>query len=369
LTTVIRTRRVPECPLCSSRGEELYTGLRDHLFDAPGEWGFRRCTRPDCGLIWLDPAPTPEDLGLAYRHYYTHEAGAEPRGSLLSRALGAVRDAYVAARYKYPGKSPPMFRPLMALPLHLFPGRRADADHRVMHLEAHRRGRVLDVGCGSGALLENLRALGWGVQGMDFDPAAVQVARSRGFEVGLGSIESQRYPDRRFDAVTMSHVVEHVEDPRALFAEARRILRPGGVLVVATPNSESLGHARFGSAWRGLEPPRHLQIFSACTLERVVWEAGMHPLSVRTSVHWATGIFLESEAIRTAARGGPRTGFDRAKRMRAGIESLRESLLLLGDPLAGEELIVIAERPEEDAAVARPRRTPPPRVDRVRPSA
>ena len=92
--------------------------------------------------------------------------------------------------------------------------------------------------------------------------AAVQVARQRGLEVDCGAVEDQRYPAAAFDAVTLNHVIEHVPDPLATVAECRRLLKPGGRLLMFTPNAGSLAHWMFGRDWRGLEPPRHLHLFA-----------------------------------------------------------------------------------------------------------
>ena len=75
------------------------------------------------------------------------------------------------------------------------------------------------------------------------------------------------YPADSFDAVIMSHVIEHVPQPRELLAECARLLKLGGRLVMLTPNAESFGLDYYGRCWRGLEPPRHLQIFSQPALE------------------------------------------------------------------------------------------------------
>ncbi len=100
---------------------------------------------------------------------------------------------------------------------------------------------------------------------MEIDQDAVTIARSLGLEVRCGSLEEQGYPAESFDAVTLCHVVEHLSDPRATIDECFRILKPSGRLVVATPNSDSLSRRLFGKDWRGLEPPRHLMVFSPRT--------------------------------------------------------------------------------------------------------
>ena len=156
-------------------------------------------------------------------------------------------------------------------------------------------GRMLDVGCGSGALLQRMRIAGWEVEGVDFDEKAIDRAwREYGVAVRHGDLRAACYPDGSFDAVTMNHVIEHVHDPIALLAESRRILRPGGRLVVVTPNIASWGHARFGRNWRGLEPPRHLHLFSQKTLAETARRAGFARREVRTACARAYAILLAS---------------------------------------------------------------------------
>jgi 2-polyprenyl-3-methyl-5-hydroxy-6-metoxy-1,4-benzoquinol methylase len=70
----------------------------------------------------------------------------------------------------------------------------------------------------------------------------------------VGDFQAARLDGGDFDAITMSHVIEHVPDPLASLDKCRRLLRLGGYLVLSTPNVRSLGHQRFGQSWRGLEP-------------------------------------------------------------------------------------------------------------------
>ena len=96
----IRTIAVPACILCGTQGAPLYSGLRDRLFGAPGTWNVRRCANGRCGLLWLDPMPSPEDVHKAYASYYTHEAERD-RTSAIQRFFGAVKRGYVANRFGY----------------------------------------------------------------------------------------------------------------------------------------------------------------------------------------------------------------------------------------------------------------------------
>ena len=149
-------------------------------------------------------------------------------------------------------------------------------------------------GCGNGRQLERLAQAGWQVEGVDFDERAVQTARRLGLDVRVGDLASVRYPDEKFDAVILSHVIEHVPDPVALLTECRRVLRHGGQLVLATPNSESLGHRTYGKAWLGLDPPRHLLVFTPRALAKAAERAGFNDPATTTKSIASAGWFLAS---------------------------------------------------------------------------
>jgi hypothetical protein len=86
LASTIRAFPKASCLLCGELGTVLYSGLRDRLFSAPGTWHLKQCMRSECRLAWLDPAPLPEDLGLAYKNYYTHTGSATGTSALIYKA-------------------------------------------------------------------------------------------------------------------------------------------------------------------------------------------------------------------------------------------------------------------------------------------
>lgn len=83
----------------------------------------------------------------------------------------------------------------------------------------------------------------------------------------------------------MSHVIEHVPSPVELLAECRRILKKGGVLVALTPNADSATHKHYGQNWRGLETPRHLQIFTRNSLANIAGSAGFAHVETFTTMN------------------------------------------------------------------------------------
>jgi 2-polyprenyl-3-methyl-5-hydroxy-6-metoxy-1,4-benzoquinol methylase len=185
--------------------------------------------------------------------------------------------------------------------------------------------------------------MGWEVEGQEVDATAAEQARTRhGLRVHLGALADVALSGSTFDVVAMNHVIEHVPDPLALLKECRRILKPGGRLIAVTPNVNSLGHHRFGACWRGLEPPRHLHLFSVTTLNHLGVQAGFH--SVRTSTTAANAQFL-AEASLCIARtvhhhSGARVGWGLV--IQSLLFQFRAMIVHLARKDSGEECVLNA---------------------------
>lgn len=135
-------------------------------------------------------------------------------------------------------------------------------------------GRLLDIGCSLGYFVEAAQDRGWRASGVEISSAAAEEARGMGLDVVAGTLESAAYPDGSFDCVTMWDVLEHVPDPTAHMLEVRRVLAPGGLVVVGTPD---LGHIRFRmkrESWRHLKPAEHIFYFRQSSIARLFAETG-----------------------------------------------------------------------------------------------
>lgn len=342
----IRSLPCPACYLCGSAGERLYENLKDRLFGAPGTWNLKRCSNRVCGLLWLDPMPAEEDIGKAYRNYFTHNEMGSVRKSWLKRVFGVAKKGYWARKYGYNKDVVGRWPELLGMAIELYPGRRAELDFTVMYLPSHPNGQLLDVGCGSGQALQNMAELGWRVKGVDFDPQAVAIAQKKGLEVRVGNLTAQGYPSGSFDAITMSHVIEHVHDPLSLLRECRRILKPGGQLVIVTPNSRSWGHQKYAVSWMHLDPPRHLHIFNSQALCRLVEMAGFKLVSLCTTIRDTNGLFVGSRSIQRTG-GHVMDGQSRSGRLRliwGRSMQFAEWVLLKLKPAIGEEVALIGQR-------------------------
>jgi SAM-dependent methyltransferase len=294
----VATRAAPSCYLCGNLGVQLYRDRSDVLFDAPGSWDFRKCSNPNCELIWMDPVPVPADIGKLYSNYYTHRDNNGADVPRVRKVLRFIRDCYLADRYGYLGLVRWWQRPIGRL-LYMFPSKRSVVDFDVMCLRACPGRRLLEIGCGSGAFLARMRRLGWDVCGLDPDPAAVSWGRQAyGLDISCNTLDQADFSADSFDVITMNHVVEHVHDPMALLTECERILRPGGRLILTTPNANSWGHKIFGRDWRGLEPPRHFMIFSLRNLGECARRSNFRTLILRSISRWGRDIFVASKQIR-----------------------------------------------------------------------
>jgi SAM-dependent methyltransferase len=137
-------------------------------------------------------------------------------------------------------------------------------------------GRVLDVGCGRGFLLDAFRRRGWDVHGTELDERSSAHAREvLGIDVRIGPDAASSWPDGHFDAVTMWHVIEHLPDPARALAMARRLLRPGGVLLVGAPNFGSPEARLTREGWFHLDVPRHLTHPTPAWLRGALEDAGL----------------------------------------------------------------------------------------------
>jgi SAM-dependent methyltransferase len=243
-------------------GDLLY-GTTDELFT------IARCV--GCGLVRLDPPPS--DLARCYPVGYWHEP------TVLEQT----------------------YRRLAILD-HLRFARRALGGGM----------RVLDIGCGSGLFLRELLAGGRGLKaiGLDNSSQAAAIAWKRhGIRVITADLARAPFSEASFDLITMFHVLEHLSEPAAYLTMARRLLAPGGKLVVQTPNLDCWQYRIFGARWSGLDVPRHLYDFRTEDLLRLLDNSGFGIVRVKhfslrdNPAGLATTIAPHLEPVSRAARG------------------------------------------------------------------
>lgn len=216
------------CDVCGAQGEPaVTTGARDQVTHET--FRLLRCRR--CGFTRTDPVP-------------------------------ASLDEYYPERYRRYGR-------LSSLVLRTLFRRRVSA--WLSRLPA--RGRALELGSGTGWMLEALRDAGWDAAGTERTAEAARIAASSGAEVRVGGLEA--FPTEPvFDLVVMFHVLEHLEDPIGAIRDAAARLRPGGVLLLGLPNIAGWQSRMSGRHWMHLDVPRHLVHFSPDAIGRALGATG-----------------------------------------------------------------------------------------------
>lgn len=287
---------VSMCPVCGSDNRVLmHKGLTDRVFFcAPGEWAMYRCE--SCASSYLDPRPTPETIGLAYQHYFTHNDLPDYFTlSFYRKFRHRLANGY--RNYRYGTHETPSSILGIAVAA-LLPVARATADSNMRHLPKAKEGaRLLDLGCGSGEFLLSARDAGWDVVGVDFDSKAVEVGRQKGLDVRMGGVEVLDPSVEKFDVITLSHVIEHVHQPVEVLKYCYSLLKPDGFLWLETPNIESEGYRLFGANWLALDPPRHLVLFNLDSMQKALAIAGFSHIETQAYRPLCDESFAYSVAI------------------------------------------------------------------------
>ncbi len=252
----------------------------------PGEFHYATCSR--CQAVYQTPMPD----GATIAGFYPDDYDIYRPARVKER--NALQKAVLRARYGYRHLSSPLPDGL---------GRLAGAFAYRNSIPYRPDGRLLDIGCGSGKFLRSMQRLGWQAQGVEFNTSAVQLCRDAGLEIFQGELAEAAFPDNHFDLVTARHLIEHIADPKPFIREIFRILKPGGTMVLITPNSQALGRGWFGTNWYANEVPRHLILFAPGNLRQLATQAGFQTVAMRTSS--SPKIFLNSWDYLTHNTGKP----------------------------------------------------------------
>jgi len=248
---------LPSCPFCGSASAALYTRKK-------GKDIFR------CGICaggFVHPVPT---IGECKR-FYDSEYGNGRYCHRLGQEAQALKERTFLSRW-----------------------------------EALRRyfpsaGRILDVGCSSGAFLKVMEDEGWDVYGIDISRESSREAREKwGEKISVMSLEEPSFPPPPplplFDLVTLFDVLEHSPEPRALLKGVRSLLRPGGLLAVTTHNFSSPVRKLMGRLWSYLDPLEHLSYFSPVALKALLGASGFSITELRASGKFVSVDFLLGES-------------------------------------------------------------------------
>jgi len=229
------------CPVCDSDRISHYLRCRDHFLTAE-DFNLEKCS--SCGFIFTQNHPDEDDSGRYYEsdEYASHNDSKGIPGILYNFSRNI------------------MLRKKLRL---------------IRKVTGLNTGKLLDIGSGSGHFLSGMKNAGWDTAGIEIN----EKARKRSaLKFGLEVLEPHlisTFQQENFDCITLWHALEHFHDPFAYTKEIRRLLKPGGVCIVALPNSASYDALHYGAYWAAYDVPRHLWHFNSDTFRKFSTKAGL----------------------------------------------------------------------------------------------
>ncbi|MBI4335604.1 MAG: methyltransferase domain-containing protein [Candidatus Omnitrophica bacterium] len=198
-----------------------------------------KCLR--CGLVYVNPRRDDKEMSASYVNMADKEYALEERGRSISSRAMLKR----LARFK-------------------------------------KAGRILDIGCATGFLLNEAKKQGWEVYGVELSKWCAGYAKENfGLDIFCGPLNEAGYQMNFFDAVVLRDTIEHLTNPKETLAEIRRVLKPDGILCISTPNIDSVVSRALRGRWWGINQS-HLFYFTKRSLYTMLDAAGFSPLKCRS---------------------------------------------------------------------------------------
>lgn len=234
------------CPTCGSNQHKIYLTKRTHA----GDYTIVTCGQ--CGLLYLDPMPSAAELAAYYNnpdYFHGDEAGYE--GDYTKQRASIEHESQ----------------------------RRLNRIEALVPKAAGMQTRVLDFGCAAGYFLGVAQHRGWDITGIELAQGmAAQASTSLGITVHA-SFNANDFAPASFDAITLWEVIEHLPEPRATLKELRRMLNPGGVLALSTPNTGHWQAQHKPDWWSEFKPPAHVVFYTEQTLGEALRRVGFERIA------------------------------------------------------------------------------------------
>lgn len=240
---------VTQCPVCSNDQFSPFLVCKDYLVSQQ-DFTIQQCD--ECGFRFTNPRPDKAEIGSYYKsdQYISHN---DANVGLISTAYRTVRNHTLQTKLK------------------------------LIDQLNKGAGRLLDVGCGTGAFLETCKTGGWDVTGVEPDSDA-RAASTEKLQINIMSDMNALMEAQPFDIISLWHVLEHIPDLNQAIPQLYRLLDERGSLLIAVPNSDSYDATYFKKYWAAYDVPRHLHHFTPSTIEPLFKKNGFrlteqHPMN------------------------------------------------------------------------------------------
>lgn len=244
------------CKLCSgnnvSKALEAANTHGRHLLNGGERFEIFRCA--DCGVFYINGLTVDRDYYSKYypRDYYpaAGPAGNRYTGFLLRMAAGVaarIKQGYIT-KYSDSGGD---------------------------------RISILDIGCGCGEFLKMISSRLFEKYGLEVNACAAPFCEGESIKIYNQDIEQEDFKGKKFDAVTLWNVLEHLDSPKQKLLRIKGILKTGGILLIATPSTDSIGFSRGGGNWFHLDAPRHLFLYNTKSLLFLLKETGFRAVKIK----------------------------------------------------------------------------------------
>lgn len=231
--------RLTKCPLCKSGLFLNHKEVKDH---AISKEKFLLCRCTNCKLVFTNPRPTIEEIGKYYEseNYISHQ---NKSNNLTNTLYKIVRRITIKDKVSLINQINPT------------------------------KGKLLDVGCGTGYFLKEASNQNWRTTGIEPNSVAREIAQNKKIKV-LGTIDEIK-KDKKFDVITLFHVLEHIHDLRKTGKKLIRHLKQFGTIIIAVPNIKSFDANFYNTNWAAYDVPRHLYHFDIESMEKFAEEIDM----------------------------------------------------------------------------------------------
>jgi len=250
---------VYNCKICgTSESKVIVDNIKDWEYGFEGSYEYRKCSK--CNSIQIHPFPSMQDFVESYKVDYHGFVPPTQKGALYSflfKLIQCITKNEIRS-FIHPGSN------------------------------------VLDVGCGIGLFLNELKSMGFhNLEGIDFSEKAVKIVNKNGITCHLGTFLDFVKENRSYDLIVMNNYLEHTTNPLSELKKAHGLLKDKGVLLGEIPNFDSLDRIIFGRFWGGNHVPRHAFQFNARNLKELLKQAGFKTIKIKyplNTSHFALSI-------------------------------------------------------------------------------